>query len=118
MEADRRQDAAGKEEEEEAAEESSSTEQPTQEAEVCPLNHRPCGPGDRLHISCVCLQVEQEFTLDPVLEEHETFMEKMNTWNFQIFELVDKTGGKTGRILSYVSTAAPPCPPRRRYRGC
>lgn len=52
--------------------------------------------------------MEQEFTLDPVLEEHETFMEKMNTWNFQIFELVDKTGGKTGRILSYVSTAAPP----------
>ncbi|TNM91059.1 hypothetical protein fugu_003348 [Takifugu bimaculatus] len=86
--ADGRQDAAGKlvqteeeeEEEEEAAEESSSTEQPTQEAEV-----------------------EQEFILDPVLEEHETFMEKMNTWNFQIFELVDKTGGKTGRILSYVT---------------
>lgn len=50
------------------------------------------------------LQVEQEFRLDPVLEEHETFMEKMNTWNFQIFDLVDKTGGKTGRILSYVST--------------
>lgn len=31
-------------------------------------------------------------------------MERMNTWNFQIFDLVDKTGGKTGRILSYVST--------------
>uniref|UniRef100_A0A674PF96 Phosphodiesterase n=1 Tax=Takifugu rubripes TaxID=31033 RepID=A0A674PF96_TAKRU len=59
--------------------------------------------GDRLHISRLCLQVEQEFILDPVLEEHETFMEKMNTWNFQIFELVDKTGGKTGRILSYVT---------------
>lgn len=45
-----------------------------------------------------------------MLEEHETFMEKMNTWNFQIFELVDKTGGKSGRILSYVSTVAPPFP--------
>lgn len=49
--ADGRQDAAGKlvqteeEEEEEAAAESSSTEQPTQEAEVCPLNHRSCGPA-------------------------------------------------------------------------
>lgn len=39
-----------------------------------------------------------------MLEEHEAVMEKMNTWNFQIFDLVDKTGGKTGRILSYVST--------------
>lgn len=43
-----------------------------------------------------------------MLEEHETFMEKMNTWNFQIFDLVEKTGGKTGRILSYVSTVALP----------
>lgn len=39
-----------------------------------------------------------------MLEEHEAVMERMNTWNFQIFDLVDKTGGKTGRILSYVST--------------
>lgn len=34
-------------------------------------------------------------------------MERMNTWNFQIFDLVEKTGGKTGRILSYVSTTIP-----------
>lgn len=39
-----------------------------------------------------------------MLEDHENVMERMNTWNFQIFDLVDKTGGKTGRILSYVST--------------
>lgn len=51
-----------------------------------------------------CLQGEQEFRLDPMLKEHEAVMEKMNTWNFQIFDLVDNTGGKTGRILSYVST--------------
>lgn len=62
-------------------------------------------------ILSMCLQVEQEFRLDPVLEEHETFMEKMNTWNFQIFDLVDKTGGKTGRILSYVSTVTTPSLP-------
>uniref|UniRef100_A0A8C4H8D4 Phosphodiesterase n=1 Tax=Dicentrarchus labrax TaxID=13489 RepID=A0A8C4H8D4_DICLA len=46
---------------------------------------------------------EQEFRLDPMLEDHETVMERMNTWNFQIFDLVDKTGGKSGRILSYVT---------------
>uniref|UniRef100_A0A665W6A5 Phosphodiesterase n=1 Tax=Echeneis naucrates TaxID=173247 RepID=A0A665W6A5_ECHNA len=47
--------------------------------------------------------VEQEFRLDPMLEDHEALMEKMNTWNFQIFDLVDKTGGESGRILSYVT---------------
>lgn len=51
-------------------------------------------------------QGEQEFKLDSMLEDHEALMERMNTWNFQIFDLVDKTGGKTGRILSYVSTTA------------
>lgn len=49
-------------------------------------------------------QGEQEFRLDPMLEDHDAVMERMNTWNFQIFDLVDRTGGKTGRILSYVST--------------
>uniref|UniRef100_A0A3B4B6W8 Phosphodiesterase n=1 Tax=Periophthalmus magnuspinnatus TaxID=409849 RepID=A0A3B4B6W8_9GOBI len=49
------------------------------------------------------LQGEQEFRLDSMLEDHEGLMERMNTWNFQIFDLVDKTGGKTGRILSYVT---------------
>ncbi|XP_057206291.1 cGMP-inhibited 3',5'-cyclic phosphodiesterase 3B [Triplophysa rosa] len=45
----------------------------------------------------------EEFKLDPMLSEHEALMEKMDTWNFQIFELMDMTGGKTGRILSYVA---------------
>lgn len=77
------------------------------------MSVRATGPvmGDRSDILCLHFQVEEEFRLDPVLEEHETFMEKMNTWNFQIFDLVDKTGGKTGRILSYVSTATPPPEP-------
>uniref|UniRef100_A0A3Q0QRC3 Phosphodiesterase n=1 Tax=Amphilophus citrinellus TaxID=61819 RepID=A0A3Q0QRC3_AMPCI len=51
----------------------------------------------------LCHQGDQEFRLDPMLEDHEPLMERMNTWNFQIFDLVDKTGGKTGRILSYVT---------------
>lgn len=46
---------------------------------------------------------EQDFKLDPMLEEHDEIMEKINTWNFQIFDLMDRTGGKTGRILSYVA---------------
>nr|XP_040015833.1 cGMP-inhibited 3',5'-cyclic phosphodiesterase B [Gasterosteus aculeatus aculeatus] len=46
---------------------------------------------------------EREFRLDPMLEDHEALMQRMNTWNFQIFDLVDRTGGKSGRILSYVT---------------
>ncbi|XP_060924703.1 cGMP-inhibited 3',5'-cyclic phosphodiesterase 3B [Limanda limanda] len=46
---------------------------------------------------------EREFRLDPMLEDHEALMERMNTWNFQIFDLVDRTGGKAGSILSYVT---------------
>lgn len=46
---------------------------------------------------------DEEFRLDLMLVEHEELMEKINTWNFQIFELMDLTGGKTGRILSYVA---------------
>uniref|UniRef100_A0A3P9QIR2 Phosphodiesterase n=1 Tax=Poecilia reticulata TaxID=8081 RepID=A0A3P9QIR2_POERE len=48
-------------------------------------------------------KIGREFRLDSMLEDHEGLMEKMDTWNFQIFELVDTTGGKTGRILSYVT---------------
>ncbi|KAJ7994984.1 hypothetical protein DPEC_G00255200 [Dallia pectoralis] len=44
-----------------------------------------------------------EFRLDPLLEDHNELMKKINSWNFQIFDLMDRTGGKTGRILSYVS---------------
>ncbi|XP_017556140.1 cGMP-inhibited 3',5'-cyclic phosphodiesterase B [Pygocentrus nattereri] len=49
------------------------------------------------------LEGEQEFRLDPLLEDHEALMEKLNSWNFQIFNLMERTGGKTGRILSYVA---------------
>jgi len=43
-----------------------------------------------------------------MLEDQAALMERMNTWNFQIFDLVDRTGGKSGRILSYVSTTHKP----------
>uniref|UniRef100_A0A8C5BIX1 Phosphodiesterase n=1 Tax=Gadus morhua TaxID=8049 RepID=A0A8C5BIX1_GADMO len=52
--------------------------------------------------TCVC-SFKAEFQLDPLLEEHHALMERINSWNFQIFDLVDRTGGKTGRILSYVT---------------
>uniref|UniRef100_A0A672MQT7 Phosphodiesterase n=1 Tax=Sinocyclocheilus grahami TaxID=75366 RepID=A0A672MQT7_SINGR len=45
----------------------------------------------------------EEFRLDSTLVVHEALMERINTWNFQIFELMEMTGGKTGRILSYVA---------------
>ncbi|XP_042186930.1 cGMP-inhibited 3',5'-cyclic phosphodiesterase B isoform X1 [Oncorhynchus tshawytscha] len=48
-------------------------------------------------------ETEGEFRLDPLLENHDDLMEKINSWNFQIFDLMDRTGGKTGRILSYVT---------------
>lgn len=35
-------------------------------------------------------------------EDHDSLMEKMNNWNFQIFDLVEKMGDKSGRILSQV----------------
>uniref|UniRef100_A0A8C1MKS6 Phosphodiesterase n=1 Tax=Cyprinus carpio TaxID=7962 RepID=A0A8C1MKS6_CYPCA len=48
-------------------------------------------------------QGDEEFRLDSILVDHEELMERINTWNFQIFELMEMTGGKTGRILSYVA---------------
>ncbi|XP_061466286.1 cGMP-inhibited 3',5'-cyclic phosphodiesterase 3B isoform X2 [Rhineura floridana] len=38
-----------------------------------------------------------------VTEDHDSLMEKMNNWNFQIFDLVEKMGDKSGRILSQVA---------------
>uniref|UniRef100_A0A8C7CXZ2 Phosphodiesterase n=1 Tax=Oncorhynchus kisutch TaxID=8019 RepID=A0A8C7CXZ2_ONCKI len=54
-------------------------------------------------ISWCCRASSGEFRLDPLLENHDDLMEKINSWNFQIFDLMDRTGGKTGRILSYVT---------------
>ncbi|XP_004369726.1 cGMP-inhibited 3',5'-cyclic phosphodiesterase 3B isoform X1 [Trichechus manatus latirostris] len=47
--------------------------------------------------------IEQESSLDLILiEDHDSLIEKMSNWNFQIFELVEKMGEKSGRILSQV----------------
>ncbi|XP_004711674.2 cGMP-inhibited 3',5'-cyclic phosphodiesterase B, partial [Echinops telfairi] len=46
---------------------------------------------------------EQESSLDLILiEDQDSLIEKMSNWNFQIFELAEKMGAKSGRILSQV----------------
>lgn len=55
---------------------------------------------------CIALsltQLEEDPPLDLlVIEDYDSLMEKMNNWNFQIFDLVQKMGDKSGRILSQV----------------
>ncbi|XP_026342560.1 cGMP-inhibited 3',5'-cyclic phosphodiesterase 3B isoform X4 [Ursus arctos] len=47
--------------------------------------------------------VEQGASLDLILiEDYDSLIEKMSNWNFQIFEVVEKMGEKSGRILSQV----------------
>ncbi|XP_067902406.1 cGMP-inhibited 3',5'-cyclic phosphodiesterase 3B isoform X4 [Heterodontus francisci] len=44
-----------------------------------------------------------EILLEPIeTQDAELCMEKLNSWNFPIFELVEMTGGQSGRILSQV----------------
>ncbi|XP_078076881.1 cGMP-inhibited 3',5'-cyclic phosphodiesterase 3B isoform X3 [Mustelus asterias] len=44
-----------------------------------------------------------ELLLEPIeTQGTELCMEKLNSWNFPIFELVEMTGGQSGRILSQV----------------
>ncbi|OXB61439.1 hypothetical protein ASZ78_015545 [Callipepla squamata] len=47
--------------------------------------------------------VVQSPKLETMLIEHESLMEKMNNWNFQIFDLVQEMGDQSGRILSQVT---------------
>ncbi|XP_065696231.1 cGMP-inhibited 3',5'-cyclic phosphodiesterase 3B [Patagioenas fasciata] len=49
------------------------------------------------------LLVEQSPTLKTVFLDHDSLMEKMNNWNFQIFDLVQEMGDQSGRILSQVT---------------
>ncbi|NXE88233.1 PDE3B phosphodiesterase, partial [Menura novaehollandiae] len=49
------------------------------------------------------LLVEQSFTLETMLLDHDSLMEKMNNWNFQIFDLVREMGDQSGKILSQVT---------------
>lgn len=49
------------------------------------------------------IQIEQEASQDLILiEDYDSLIENMSNWNFQIFELVEKMGEKSGRILSQV----------------
>lgn len=49
------------------------------------------------------VQIEQEASLDLIfIEDYDSLIEKMSNWNFQIFEVVEKMGEKSGRILSQV----------------
>ncbi|XP_030056902.1 cGMP-inhibited 3',5'-cyclic phosphodiesterase 3B [Microcaecilia unicolor] len=48
--------------------------------------------------------VEDDSTLELMLiEDHDSLMAKLDNWNFPIFDLMEKTGGKCGRILSQVT---------------
>ncbi|NXF01711.1 PDE3B phosphodiesterase, partial [Smithornis capensis] len=49
------------------------------------------------------LLAEQSSTLETMLLDHDSLMEKMNNWNFQIFDLVKEMGDQSGRILSQVT---------------
>ncbi|XP_034272892.1 cGMP-inhibited 3',5'-cyclic phosphodiesterase 3B [Pantherophis guttatus] len=48
--------------------------------------------------------IEKNSSLEKMLiENHNSLMEEMNSWNFQIFDLVQKMGDKSRRILSQVA---------------
>ncbi|XP_066043689.1 cGMP-inhibited 3',5'-cyclic phosphodiesterase 3B [Chamaea fasciata] len=51
------------------------------------------------------LLVEQSSTLETMLLDHDSLMEKMSNWNFQVFDLVKEMGDQSGRILSQVTYA-------------
>lgn len=52
--------------------------------------------------SLALMQVVQSPKLETMITEHDSLMEKMNNWNFQIFDLVQEMGDQSGRILSRV----------------
>ncbi|XP_069596380.1 cGMP-inhibited 3',5'-cyclic phosphodiesterase 3B isoform X2 [Ranitomeya imitator] len=48
-------------------------------------------------------QIEESAALDLHIEDQDELLQKMDNWNFPIFDLMEKTGGKCGWILSQVS---------------
>ncbi|XP_062433777.1 cGMP-inhibited 3',5'-cyclic phosphodiesterase 3B [Rhea pennata] len=97
---------------------------PTPESESAEYKSRKPGEIGNIHISKEsfhCTKKKQEerkekiqqtpnsklMEWDPSLEmmliEHDSLMEKMSNWNFQIFDLVQKLGDQSGRILSQVT---------------
>ncbi|KAG8535273.1 hypothetical protein GDO81_028947, partial [Engystomops pustulosus] len=53
-------------------------------------------------------EMEEE---EAALEDQDQLLQKMDNWNFPIFDLMEKTGGKCGRILSQVDAPPPALPP-------
>ncbi|KAM8940401.1 cGMP-inhibited 3',5'-cyclic phosphodiesterase 3B [Pelodytes ibericus] len=50
-----------------------------------------------------CFTMKEESSLELLIEDQDALLEKLDNWNFPIFDLMEKTGGKCGRILSQVS---------------
>ncbi|KAM9302110.1 cGMP-inhibited 3',5'-cyclic phosphodiesterase 3B [Gastrophryne carolinensis] len=48
-------------------------------------------------------EISEVMPLDLPAEDQDSLIEKLDNWNFPIFDLVEKTGGKCGQILSQVS---------------
>ncbi|CAH2325462.1 cGMP-inhibited 3, 5 -cyclic phosphodiesterase B isoform X1 [Pelobates cultripes] len=57
---------------------------------------------DQTHISQT-FEMAEETSLELLIENHDELLEKLDNWNFPIFDLMEKTGGKSGTILSQVS---------------
>ncbi|KAF7245457.1 cGMP-inhibited 3',5'-cyclic phosphodiesterase B [Varanus komodoensis] len=61
-------------------------------------DHRMDQPENNQH------DMEKDLSFELMeVEDHDTLMEKMNNWNFQIFDLVQNMGNKSRRILSQVA---------------
>ncbi|KAG9461212.1 hypothetical protein GDO78_017665, partial [Eleutherodactylus coqui] len=78
--------------------------------------HRRCGGGRHMLLGLSAAlsassvrQIAEESALDLLLEDQDEALQKLDNWNFPIFDLMQKTGGKCGRILSQVGAA------RRRH---
>ncbi|KAE8606032.1 hypothetical protein XENTR_v10010578 [Xenopus tropicalis] len=49
-------------------------------------------------------EMKEESPLELMLiEDQDSLLDRLDNWNFPIFDLVERTGGKSGRILSQVS---------------
>ncbi|XP_018115850.1 cGMP-inhibited 3',5'-cyclic phosphodiesterase B isoform X2 [Xenopus laevis] len=68
-----------------------------------PETHEPYSePGSANRES----EMKEESPLELMLiQDQDSLLDKLDNWNFPIFDLVERTGGKSGRILSQVSYA-------------
>jgi cGMP-inhibited 3',5'-cyclic phosphodiesterase A len=59
-----------------------------------------------VHISSSPLQDKPILAPEPlVMDNLDSIMDQLNTWNFPIFDLMENIGRKCGRILSQVRNA-------------